>query len=443
MRRPALVLALAVLSIAPAFAALGPGTSATPVNVRVTNVLGPANEVSIAVNPLDASQLLIGAKDYSLTGVATCGEPGGTGAHNVWAGVYSSADGGATWRESRMPGFPGDIPPTALTGYPCSSDPVVAFDNLGHAHYTGLAYNGYDPLTPQVSFSTVWVATSLDGGVTWPVITHLQDLPGPTGFFNDKQWFAFDPVTGTGTVVWDLLSYGGVAVANCPLGIACATTQVRIAGGLPTVAIGPDSVVHVATNNGAVYHASAARGAPFVNGRNVASWQQVCCLPNTNYRWINEPAIGADPGSGQNVYIAFSDSRRDEGDIYVISSHDGGATWGGAVRVNDDAAGKAQFMPALSVAPNGRVDVSFLDRRDDPGNRFNVEYVASSYDGGATWLNTRVADVGSDGTGCFHQAGFKFIGDYQGVASTDSAAHPVWPDSRNGRCDVYTASVPR
>jgi hypothetical protein len=420
-----------------------PAPLAVPANVRVTNALGPANEVAIAVNPVDNDQLLIGAKDYSLGNTMPCGEPGGRGVHNVWAGAYYSKDGGATWTEGRIPGFPGDVP-NALAGYHCSSDPMVAFDALGNAHYIGLLYSGFDAVTPAFSTSAMFVATSLDGGATWPIIDRFMDLPGPTAFFNDKEWFAFDPVTNQATVVWDLLSFGGVSVATCPAGLACAPTQVRLNGQLPTVAVGPDSVVHVASDNfGNVFYASAAHGAPFVNGRNVAGAREIGGVPNSNYRAITEPAVAVDPSDGRNVYIVWPDGRNDGGDILGIASHDGGATWTQPFRVNDDPVGKAQFMPAISVAPNGRVDVSFLDRRDDPGNRFNVEYVASSYDHGATWVNTRVGEVGFDGTGCYHQAGFTFIGDYQGVASTNATAHPVWADSRNGRCDVYTASVPR
>jgi hypothetical protein len=429
--RAALVPLLALLAIAPAFAALG--AQSLPANVRVTNVLGPANEVSIAVNPLDGQQLLIGAKDYSLGNDPACG------VHSVWAGVYRSSDGGATWQEGRIPGFPGDAP-GVLTGYPCSSDPVVAFDGFGRAHYNGLAYNGDQPF----SLSTVYVATSLDGGATWPVIDRVLDLPDRFAF-NDKEWFAFDPVTGTATEVWDVLGPGGgVTAATCPAGLACVVAQTDLGGLFPTVAVGPDSVVHVATFDfDHVNYLSAAHGVPFGAGRDVAGLQEIGGQPNSGYRVLTDPTVAVDPGDGQRVYIVWPDARRDVSDIYGIASSDGGATWTPPFRINDDAAGHSNFMPAIGVAPNGRVDVSFLDRRDDPGNRYNVEYVASSYDHGATWVNTRVGEVGFDGTGCFHQEGPKFIGDYQGVASTNSAAHPVWADSRNGRCDVYTASLPR
>jgi hypothetical protein len=49
-------------------------------------------------------------------------------------------------------------------------------------------------------------------------------------------------------------------------------------------------------------------------------------------------------------------------------SPDGGASWGEPVRLNDDLIGNGrhQYLPRLSLAPDGRLDAVFYDRRDRP-----------------------------------------------------------------------------
>jgi len=55
--------------------------------------------------------------------------------------------------------------------------------------------------------------------------------------------------------------------------------------------------------------------------------------------------------------------------IVVSGRTDDGATWSGAVKVNNDKTSNAQFFPVVTVDPTtGYVFVSFLDCRNDPGN---------------------------------------------------------------------------
>src|SRR3954463_7845786 len=56
------------------------------------------NEPSVAVDPRNAAVVVAGSNDY-------CAEIQ-NGSGNVWAGYYRSADGGATWSNSLVPGYP-------------------------------------------------------------------------------------------------------------------------------------------------------------------------------------------------------------------------------------------------------------------------------------------------------------------------------------------------
>jgi hypothetical protein len=104
------------------------------------------------------------------------------------------------------------------------------------------------------------------------------------------------------------------------------------------------------------------------------------------------PALAAD-GSGR-LYVSWWDARNGDWDVLLSRSADDGGSWSPAIRVNDDplANGRNQYMPRLSVAPGGRVDVVFYDRRDDPDNVRNSVYYTHSTDHGRHFTaNIRVS----------------------------------------------------
>ena len=83
------------------------------------------NEPSVAVDPRASDVIVAGSNDY-------CAEIG-SGSGNQWPGYYRSTDGGATWHNSLVPGYPGDTSPLGSlspTKGSCASagDPTQAFD---------------------------------------------------------------------------------------------------------------------------------------------------------------------------------------------------------------------------------------------------------------------------------------------------------------------------
>ena len=139
------------------------------VNFEVTTENGPANEVTIAVNPTDPNNLIAGAKDYTL------GEREGREGYRVWSGYYWSNDGGITWGNGLM-GYP-DIENSVLGIYDEISDPVVAFGPDGTAYYSGLAVNYESKLIPgfppRFVHNVIYVSKSTDGGKTYSQITFV------------------------------------------------------------------------------------------------------------------------------------------------------------------------------------------------------------------------------------------------------------------------------
>lgn len=149
------------------------------------------------------------------------------------------------------------------------------------------------------------------------------------------------------------------------------------------------------------------------------------------------PVVATDPNDGQKAHLVVTDRRRGgDWDLYYYRSDDGGATWTEATRLTDDPCEprRDQVMPWIDFAPNGRLDVVWLDRREDEDNVFGRPYVTSSYDGGATWTPNRPLSKKPFNTGIGSQ-GFgqsTYLGDRLALHSTNSGGLLVWPDTRNG-----------
>jgi hypothetical protein len=162
------------------------------------------NEPTAAVNPLDPTRMTAGANDYCA--VQTVGD--------AWAGFYYSSNGGASWTNSLLPGYPTDTSAAGqaspLFGFVGGSgDPVQAWDRSNHLYYAGIAFNRVRPVN-----GSVWIAR-----YSWPVpatsptyeFTTLISRGTPTpfgiGHFEDKIEVEADkgvasPFAGNVYVCW-------------------------------------------------------------------------------------------------------------------------------------------------------------------------------------------------------------------------------------------------
>ena len=124
--------------------------------------------------------------------------------------------------------------------------------------------------------------------------------------------------------------------------------------------------------------------------------------------------------------------------IFFARSSDGGAHWSPRVQLDTTNPNDA-WQPALSVdQTNGAVTITWYDRRDDPNNRFYQTYYTQSTDGGTTFLRSQAAVATSPSDPTLDCLG---TGDYMQMTSLDGVAHPFWSDTRNGRNQIFTASV--
>lgn len=128
-------------------------------------------------------------------------------------------------------------------------------------------------------------------------------------------------------------------------------------------------------------------------------------------------------------------------DIIMHRSADGGQSWSGPIRVNQDALsnGAIQYFPGIDIDKTGAVNIIFYDDRHTTSDSAGV-FLARSTDGGDTWAEYEISDhnfkpvpIGGLGQG--------YQGDNIDITSTDTKLWPVWMDNSTGIYQVWTAPV--
>ena len=148
------------------------------------------NEPSVAVDPTNPSVIVAGSNDY-------CAEIE-NGSGNVWAGYYRSIDGGATWSNSLVPGYPADESAAggaSPTHGACAAagDPTQSFDGAGHLYYGFICFNRVKPTN-----GSIYVARYDNRGATYVRTVRVErGTPPVWGLFQDKINIAVDQSVGT------------------------------------------------------------------------------------------------------------------------------------------------------------------------------------------------------------------------------------------------------
>ena len=121
-------------------------------------------------------------------------------------------------------------------------------------------------------------------------------------------------------------------------------------------------------------------------------------------------------------------------------STNGGLTWSEPIRVNNDPTSTDwQWFGTMSVAPDGRIDVVWLDTRDNPGTFLSILYYAYSLDGGETWSDNYALSEAFDPHVGWPQQ--DKMGDYYEMFSDETGVHLAWAETFNGEQDVYYSLI--
>ena len=446
---------------------------------------GPANEVSVAVNPADPLNLAGGAKDYTvsyISDVAQCGE------YTVWNGHFASHDGGRTWSNDLVPGFAGDPRPSPLAGNLCNTDPVSVFDADGTYWHNGLNYRGAredvgDPLNPAgngglATGSQIFFARSQDGGRTFDRITFASYGQNDPGIFNDKNWVAVDSASdhmvhtwtnfyGAAPLIMYVESFDAGATWSHPAPLTPGLSVGGVNGGAagPVAPTGQFSMPQYDAAGDIWVIWSAVGGVAITRGTRAGGPEGVGatafeparlsvtpgplggegCLTKAGFRTSVYPVLAVDASGGAHdgrKYIAWPAAGATGAGVWVAWSDDA-VSWSDPVEVTaglpDD-----QFMPWIDVDPLGAVHVAYYDCSVDAGGTNMTMGYTHSLDGGAHWADpVWVGQAPFDGDLGHHQSGAPFIGDYIGLDASCGAVHFFWADTRHGRSDVYAATLLR
>ncbi len=141
-----------------------------------------------------------------------------------------------------------------------------------------------------------------------------------------------------------------------------------------------------------------------------------------------EPAIAID--QNDYIYIAWTDNRSGNNDIYLASLYASGTVRWSDKMVNTDASGQDQTNPDIGVDPSGNIWLVWTDNRND-----NLDIYAQrlSPDGNHLWSqDVRVNTDTSTSTAQYSPAiSFDLSGN----------AYVVWVDEREGNPDIYAQKL--
>ena len=411
-----------------------------PPNYQVTTGKRDQNEPSIAISPRDPLTMVAGSNDYN------------TPNSDAWTGVYTTHDGGVTWKSSFIPGYSGG-PSSALSGYHGAGDPVLVAADDGTFYYAGIAFmrpRSPTPFNLHPGYDNcVFVAKSTDGGNTFTPVVVWSALNSMVRF-DDKEWVAVDSQTGNVYIAWVIFtleltarvmfsrSTDGGQTWSRPYAISDTKSgEVNLQG--TAIVVDSQSNVHVTFldyGTGHVRYAkSTDKGSSFSTPIDVAPFTPIASpLPNGNYRTPTMTMLAVDrsmTNTSGNLYVTWADYSSGNADIMLSYSHDNGGSWQGPVKVNNDTTKNDQFFPAVTVSQEGWVHVGFYDRRNDTNNTLFEYWTGISFDGGATFpINYPLANATSNGD--FSRSTTNdFIGDYTGIVSVNTTVAAVWCDLRN------------
>ena len=410
----------------PAYRYTSTGITTVQVNVDENgfNIIGDAgNEPSIAVDPVNPNRMAIGWRQFN--SISSDFRQAGYGYTN---------DGGLNWT------FPGVIESGIFR-----SDPVLESDAEGTFYYNSLT-NSPDYMCKVFRSST--------GGSNWD-----NGVPAQGG---DKQWMAIDNTDGigAGNIYSQWTSYYSV----CYPGFFTRSTN---GGGsyedctiIPnepywgTMAIGPNGELYMAGTTGIDFLVSRSTNAQ--NPGSIISWDLATTVSLDGYiaygggpnpgGLLGQTLIAVDTSGGENngnIYLLCSVERMsgpDMADVMFARSTNGGNTFSSPVKINDDiSTANYQWFGTMSVAPNGRIDVIWLDTRDHPGTYLSALYYSNSKDGGLTWsVNERLSGYFDPHLGWPQQ---NKMGDYYDMISDNQGAFLSWAATFNGEQDVYFSRI--
>lgn len=411
-----------------------------PVNVsaRTPDDISAHNSPTLVRNPKRPANLAVSSRVD--TPVFSCA-------------LHVSVDGGAKWTQT-------DIPQPRKGRGKCYN-PDVAFSADGTLYLSFVTLRGPGNVPDEV-----WLSTSKDGGRTlsFPLrvrgalafqVRLAADPVRPGRLY--MTWLQAEEVgvlrfTTTGNPIAVIRSDDGGATWSKPARVSSRARERVIT---PAPVVGRDGTLYtlyVDVGNDSLDYEGGHEGMggpPYVGPYSLilarsrdggVTWResvvsnQITSIGRFIVFLATAPSVAVDRDG--RVYAAFHSNERGAADVLLWSLEPGASSWRGPTRVNDTKRRDrtAQYLPKLAVAPDGRLDVLYYDRRADRENLRNEVSLQSSFDQGKSFTPAvRLSSRPSDSRiGFGAKEGLPDLGSRLALISDDRAALGLWTDTRAG-----------
>jgi hypothetical protein len=302
---------------------------------------------------------------------------------------------------------------------------------------------------------------SPDGGLSWGTPHQAIDMYDDGSKLPiDRPWFCINPVTNHFYVTskpapWIPAPNRSYFRSSADAGITWAPWRyidttgfligTLISAPMISPAVGSDGVVHcvypsyLPSQNvlpGFIHAATSSDGASFTyHGKYMNTGGNSDTLPKMGYH------LTVDPSDPQHLAFNFpSKFSHTDIDIYIIQSHDGGATWSNPIRVNDDTVnnGKMQDLTWCSFDLNGDLIVGWRDRRDAAGTGYSVPSeiwgAVLRKDSAGFQPNYRISDTIAQFNATYLDGNGN---DFMNIALQHDTMYAVWGDVRTSVLSIW------
>jgi len=378
-------------------------------NVKISNLNSP-QEPTICINLSNTQNIVAGANSNKL---------------------FYSNDGGLTWLRDII---------TSTHGV--AGDPCIINDKHGDFYYFHLS-------NPQGGswLDRIVCQKGTDNGSVWNDGSYMG-LTSPKD--QDKEWATVDFSNNFIYTTWTQFdSYGSSsadkksnilfsrsedngetwssAIQINELSGDCIDSDNTTEGAVP--AVGPNGEIYVAWsyNEKIYFDKSLDQGKSWLeNDIEVISQSGGWDLTVSGISRCNglpvtccDTSISANRGT---IYVNWTDQSngKDDTDVWLCKSNDGGNTWSEKIRVNDDTTKTHQFLTWMTIdQSNGNLYFVFYDRRSYTDNTTDV-YMAVSKDGGESFKNFKISETP------FLPRDDVFFGDYNNITAHNNVVRPIW-----------------
>ena len=390
---------------------------------------GPC-EPSIAISPVDPNFIVAGS---------------------VLSNVYTSKDGGRSWKKNYL-----------KSSFGVYGDPVVRFDALGNVYYAHLSNPKNNAYSSEEFLDRIVVQKMAKGDSIW---SDGSFPPSDRNKDHDKHWIVASPIDNTLLMAWtEFDKYaskkssdhsniffskskdGGVtwteALKINEIYGDCLDDDLTNEGAY--CAIGVDGTyMMVWARDSKIYFNSSTDGGKTWSQKDrtiadqIGGWaMDVPGVDRTN----GFPILITDHSNSKNkgrTYMSWTDQRngKDNTDVWLIYSDDNGVKWSQPMKINNDDSGKHQFFHSMQIDPKtGNIYILFYDRRNHDDNMTDV-YMAYSNNGGKRFENIKVSSKS------FRNEKTVFFGDYTDISVYNGIIRPIWADQEGKRLRIKTAII--